>query len=308
MNRNISRSVLAICAAVALTIFALPGAAPAQTLSLLNSGVQAYFGSQGTVYEASDPVVAPWTAPPPGPYVSGLPLPGVPGAPVPLSLTPSGNAFGGAGYTSNFNDFYAIGPTIASSTIQANYSLTPTLTSDANIQIPSWTLAQSPGSPLYAYEQLDFAANYSLTGGALAGSTPNFPLAVSGNTSIATGVYSYAQLDAVITYTWAPYNMITGVVGPQQPLGQLTYSYLNNSNVGPFSATVTSSGTLLPTPASQGILEITGELWVAGDPYSISVSSVVPEPSSLALLAIGLPALCRRSRSRQRKFYQEVGQ
>jgi len=235
-----------------------------------------------------------------------LPLPGVPGAPTPLVYpTPSGNPFGGAGHTSNFNDAFSQ-PTVASSTIQAYYRPTPAVTSDASIQIPSWTLTQSPGSPLYAYEQLDFAADYQLTGGTLAGSTPNFPLAVSGNTSIATGVGSYAQLDGVITYTWATYNTITGVLGPQQSLGQLTYSFLQTNNIGPFSATVTSSGTLLPTPSNQGVLEITGEMWVAGDPYSISVSSVVPEPSSVALLAVGLPALCRRRRSRQRASHQEV--
>jgi hypothetical protein len=290
-----------------LVFFAIVGRTSAINLYLIDSGVQAYFGSQGAGYEASDPVVSPWTAPPAGPYASGLPLPGVPGAPVPLVYpSPAGSPFGGAGHTSNFNDAFSQ-PTVASSTIQAYYNASPSVTSDANIQIPSWTLTQSPGSPSYAYEQLDFAADYQLTGGTLAGSTPNFPLAVSGNTSIATGVYSYAQFDGVITYTWATYDAITGVLDPQQSLGQLTYSFLQTNNIGPFSGTVTSSGTLLPTPSNQGVLEITGEIWVAGDPYSISVSSVVPEPSSLALLAVGLPALCRRSRSRQRKLHQEVG-
>ncbi len=264
-------------------------------MTLLDSGVQAYFGSQGSVYEASDPAALPWTAPGTGPYTPGLPLPNVPGAPTPLVYpTPSGNAFGGAGYTSNFNDGFSQ-PTTASSTIQANYNPSPAVTSDANIQIPSWTLAQSPGAPSYAYEQLDFAADYMVNGGVLGGSTPNFPLYISGNTSIATGVPSYAQLDGVVTYTWATYNLITGVLGTPQPLGQLDYSFLQPSNVGPFSGTAISSGSLLATPASQGLLEITGEMWVAGDPYSISVTSV-PEPSSIGLLAIGIGMMGRRKR------------
>ncbi|HTW94173.1 MAG TPA: PEP-CTERM sorting domain-containing protein [Tepidisphaeraceae bacterium] len=290
-------SALPLSAAVGFTIFAFAGWVSAATMTLLDSGVQAYFGSQGSVYEASDPVVSPWTAPGTGPYTPGLPLPNVPGAPTPLVFpSPSGNPFGGPGYTSNFNDGFSQ-PTIASSTIQANFNPSPTVTSDANIQIPSWVLAQSPGSPSYAYEQLDFAADYMVSGGVLAGSTPNFPLYISGNTSIATGVPSYAQLDGVITYTWAAYNTFTGVLGAQQSLGQLSYSFLQPSNVGPFSGIAISSGTLSGTPAIQGLLEITGEIWVAGDPYSINVSSV-PEPTSIGLLAIGLGVIGRRKRQR----------
>jgi len=267
-------------------------------MSLLDSGVQAYFGSQGAVYEASDPVVSPWTAPGLGPYTPGSPLPNIPGAPTPLVYpSPSGNAFGGGGYTSNFNDAFSQ-PTTASSTILAYANPSPAVTSDANIQIPSWTLAQSPGSPSYAYEQLDFAADYYVSGGLLAGSTPNFPITVSGNVSIASGVPSYAQFDGVLTYTWAQYNTITGVLGTPMSLGQLSYSSLQTS-IGPFTANTSSVGTLLGTPSINGVLEITGEMWVAGDPSSISVSSVVPEPSSLGLLAIGIAALTRRSRGRR---------
>ena len=293
----INAAALSVAAVVGISNLAIPGKASGASLSLLDSGVQAYFGSQGPVYEASDPVVAAWTPPGLGPYPSGLPLPNLPAAPTPLVFpSPSGNAFGGAGYTSNFNDVFSQ-PTTASSTIQAYYNPSPAVTSDASIQIPSWTLAQSAGSPSYAYEQLNFAADYSLNGGALAGSTPNFPLTVSGNVSIASGVPSYAQFDGVINYTWATYNTITGVLDPQQSLGQLDFSYLSSS-IGPFSGTTTSSGTLLGTPSNQGVLEITGEMWVAGDPSAISVSTAVPEPASLGLLAVGMMTLRRRSRRR----------
>jgi hypothetical protein len=176
-------------------------------------------------------------------------------------------------------------------------SATPVFTADAYIQVPSWTLSQAPLAPSYAYEQLNFAADFQMLGGTLLGSTPNLPLTVTGTVG---STVNYAQFDAVIDYTWVPYTGVNGFgtwnLGTPVPLGQLTYSYLQNNVPGSFAYSGTSSGALGATTTTQGILEITGEMWVAGDPSSIDVSMTAPEPSSLGLLALGLAALARRSR------------
>jgi len=270
-------------------------------MTYFDSGVQAYFGSQGPGYQAADPTGPTWAPPGFGPYTSGLPLPTLPGAPTPLVYpAPVGNPFLSP-HTSNFNDAITIPPGITSavSTIQAVYNPSPSVTSDASIQIPSWTLVQNPGALSYAYEQLNFAADFGIYGSTLLGSTPNFPLTIAGYVSTSG---NYAQFDAVIDYYYAPST--PGVVyvpaGPVVSLGQLTYSYLQTSG-GSFLYAGTSSGTLAPTPTSFGLLEITGEMWVAGDPSSISVSMTAPEPASLGLLALGALALLGRGREESRR-------
>jgi hypothetical protein len=56
-----------------------------------------------------------------------------------------------------------------------------------------------------------------------------------------------------------------------------------------------STGTILPTPAGDGILELNGYAYIAGDPFEMNIS--VPEPTSLALIpAAGLLLLLRRQR------------
>ncbi len=280
-----------------LAVFALAESSSAQiSMFQLDSSVQAYFGSQGPVFEASDPVGASWTAPGYGPYTPGSPLPNLPAAPTPIVYPASSpNAFGP--YTSNFNDFLPpSAATTASSTISTYVNPSPSAVSDANIQIPSWTLTQGPAAPAYAYEQLDFVANFGVVGGYLTGSSPSLPLYISGNVSANSG--AYAQFSATIDYTWQPSNNTAfTATGPAVSLGQLNYSFLQYGG-GAFGTPIFSSGTLSAAPTNWGLLEITGEMWLAGDPSSIEINSV-PEPSSIALLAIGLTVLGRRSRGRR---------
>ena len=80
--------------------------------------------------------------------------------------------------------------------------------------------------------------------------------------------------------------------GTWQSLGQLTYSFLQVGG-GTFGLPLSSNGTLAGAPGNRGVLELTGQMWVAGDPSSISISSV-PEPASLGLLALGGLVVRRR--------------
>ena len=159
-------------------------------------------------------------------------------------------------------------------------------------------MVQDPSAAGYAYNQLNFGSNYVVTNNiSLAGSTPNIPLFVSG--SVAGGAGNFAKFDAVIDYTWIPgkYDFPGGtffVSGPNVSLGTLTYSFLQNSG-GTFSASLFSSGTLLGTTDSAGIISITGHMWIAGDPFQFNVTSV-PEPGSLSLFALAGIGLLRRKK------------
>ena len=72
-------------------------------------------------------------------------------------------------------------------------------------------------------------------------------------------------------------------------LGTLTYNFLQSGG-GAFSTTVNHSATVLAGASGVGFLQITGEMFVAGDPFSINVTSV-PEPSTLWLAAAALVGL-----------------
>jgi len=298
---HIKRSRFVAAAVSVLAMFATAHSASAISLYLIDSGVQAYFGSQGAGYEASDPVGSTWTAPGAGPYTPGSPLPNLPAVPTPIVFpSPQGNTFGGpTGDTSTFNDAFVGGPTTATSNIAANFNASPTVVSDAYISIPSWNLTQSPTAPSYAYDQLNFVADYGVYDPSLnlLGSTPSIPLLVSGTVSPSTG--SYTQFDAQFTYTWVPTNNTAySPTGPAVTLGTLAYTYQSFGG-GPFSQTINSTGSLLAAPSNWGLLEITGYAYLAGDPSSISISAPVPEPSSLGILTIGLAAMGRRWRRGQ---------
>ena len=119
--------------------------------------------------------------------------------------------------------------------------------------------------------------------------TPNFPIFVSGAV-ISPG--TYAQFDGVVNYTWLP--VIVGVNsagttltpnGPAVPLGTLTYAFLQPTG-GTFAAAVPSGGSLLATPAGDGILALDGGMWIAGDPFVLHATTIAPEPASLSLITL----------------------
>src|SRR5262249_34676373 len=111
---------------------------------------------------------------------------------------------------------------------------------------------------------------------------------VTGN--VITGSTAYAQFGAQVDYWWVP--VIPGTILPNGPavnLGTLTYNFLQTGG-GSFSTVVNHSPTLLASATGVGFLQITGEMFVPGDPFSISVMSV-PEPSTFALAAVALAGL-----------------
>jgi hypothetical protein len=260
-----------------------------QVVSSQGSGVEAFFASQSELFTDSDPPGAIWGTAGPGPYAPGAGLPFLPAVPTP-SLTPApGNSFSGTSYSTTFNDNLGTNSyTAAQYVIDDFVSLTPTVTSDIQVVFPAWRLEQAPSAPGYAYNQLNFGSNYLITlnPGLLASPNPGLPLLLSGQT---IGLGSWAQFDAVIDYTWTPITINSdGTISqssPSAPLGSLSYSFLVN-NPGNINTTLFSSGSLLATPAGDGVLSLTGHAWIAGDPFTLNVSSI-PEPATAMLAACG---------------------
>ena len=296
------RSSVILAGAVSVAILGVSGARASISPLTGGSEAQAYFGSQGTAFKASDPTVLFTAASPIGPYtpLAGIPLPNVP-APssttvYPTPLTP--NAFaGGSGYTFNFNDgfsgtaFY----TAATTTIDHAFFQGGTSTADAQITFPTWSFGQGPSAPSYAYEQVNFVSQYMVTT-FLTASTPAFTMFVMGSNSGAGT--PFAQFDERVTYDWIPTNSALVPTGLPTTLGTLDYSW-QTSGSGPFSGTMTSAGSLIATPTAFGVLELRGYAYVTGDPFQMTISSSpLPEPMTLGMLGVGAAALVLRRRRR----------
>ncbi|MBC7782514.1 MAG: PEP-CTERM sorting domain-containing protein, partial [Burkholderiales bacterium] len=145
----------------------------------------------------------------------------------------------------------------------------------------------------YAYHELNFGAAYTVSNNptGLTGSTPALPLFING--SMQAG--GYVQFDGVVRYDWIAVLADGSLSGTPISLGQLNYTFTQLGG-GAFSATIPSTGALAATPILDGVLEITGHFWLAGDPFDAQVTSL-PEPTSLTLFAAaGLFALRRRAR------------
>ncbi len=142
----------------------------------------------------------------------------------------------------------------------------------------------------YAYEEVEFAIDYAVgSSGLIAGAPGLRPYLVEG--SFLPG--GFAEFGAEVNYTFLPVSPVPGSFGPPIALGSLCYEYLNNSVGGPFLQTVDDNffgSTNLLGASGSGVLELTGDMYLIGDPVNISVEAV-PEPSSAMLLVMGVVGL-----------------
>ena len=313
MKANTFRVAVALLVGIIAMLWA-SSRANAQVTGILSSDVEGFFGANSDAYQLSEgPNNAPWTAVgnplPHGP--TGLPnIPalyaGFPNANPPVTPNipfpaPAGHApsspFSYLGTTADYDIYGGIGGS-------------GTFTRNAYVRLGNNTgtlmyLSQPTSAVGYAYEEEEFAIDYSVgLGGLTAGATPNNrPYLVYG--SVTPG--GMAEFGAEVNYWWIPtsVNTITGVTiyGTPTSLGSLQYDDYISSVTGPFVSLVPdtySSNSLLGVAAgSSGILELTGDMYLWGDPVDISVEAVVPEPASLSLLALGSLGLLARRRKRK---------
>ena len=268
------------------------------------STVHAYFGSQNDAFQNSSPFAPAgpsWS--PPAIGIPGVPFPGSPtfimpspGGPPSPTVMPGGpntNNFDGIAYNSLFFD---VPGNTASSSIRG--TLNPSfLGFFAGVEIDLTMSLTQVGALSYAYEELDFSIDYSITGTGVLNSSVTQAFNISG--IVGSGPGSFAQFGGRIDY-WE----LSGGVFFGKSLGSLTFSHLDLM-AGAFSTTVSVTGPIgVPTPnlglGSGDGIRITGSFFVAGDPSTINVQSIpsVPEPTSAALLlGSGAMLLLRRRRA-----------
>jgi PEP-CTERM motif len=275
---------------------------------IISSDVEGFFGTTSDAYQQSEgPITPPWApvgfALPYGP--AGLPLPplyaGYPNPTFPITPNipfpaPAGHAPGGP-----FTD----GTTYADYHIYGGIGGAGTYTRNAYARLGNNTATlmylSQPASALgYAYEEEEFAIDYSVNAaGLMAGATLGTrPYLIYG--SFQPG--GSAEFGAEVNYWWLSTIPGTTVINGVTNLGSLQYDDYISSVTGPFLSLVPDtfgSNYLLGVPAgSTGYLELTGNMFVIGDPVDISVMAV-PEPGSLAILALGAAGMMLRARRKK---------
>ena len=293
-------SVLASAGAVAALAMCTQTSQGAIT-GVIRSNVEGFFGSTSDAYQQSElPFSPPWSpvgfALPYGP--GGLPsIPplyaGFPNPNPPITVNIPFTAPVGHAPASPFTD----GTTTADYHIYGGYGTSGTYTRNAYARLGNSTstlmyLDQPSTATGYAYEDVQFAIDYSVNlNGLTAGATlSNRPYLVFGN--FLPG--GSAEFGAQVNYWWIPTSVNTGtgvtIYGTPVNLGSLQYQKYFASVSGPFISlvpdTYSSNYLLGVAPGQSGILELTGGMYLIGDPVSISVEAV-PEPASLAVLAFG---------------------
>ncbi|MGD0768833.1 MAG: hypothetical protein ABSB42_11670 [Tepidisphaeraceae bacterium] len=305
MRLNLLRGITVSLAGLA-ALFVCAQTSQGQITGIITSDVQGFFGSTNDTYQQSEtPGPSSWTpvgfslpnGPPSLPNIPPL-YAGYPSANVAFTSNIPFPAPAGHAPSSPFTD----GVTYADYHIYGGIGGSGTLTRNAYVRLGNNTgtlmyLSQPTGAVGYAYEEEEFAIDYSVgLGGLTAGATPNNrPYLVYG--SFLPG--GSAEFGAEVNYWWQP--TIPGSTllgGPATLLGSLQYDDYLSSVTGPFLSLVpdTYGSNFLNGVAagSYGILELTGDMYVMGDPVDISVEAVVPEPASLGIVALAGVLLCRR--------------
>jgi len=244
-RNNFSITLLFFGAVVVLFVFAQPS--QGQIAGILNSDVEAFFGSTSDTFQQSESPISPtWPAvgfslpfgplgPPAGtvpPLYAGFPNPNPPVPPnIPFA------SVGGHAPSSPFTD----GTTTADYHIYGGIGGSGLYTRNAYVRLGNNTatlmyLNQPSTATGYAYEDVEFATDYSVgLGGLLPGATVGTrPYLVAGN--FLPG--GSAEFGADVNYWWIPgtLNTITGVwvFGTPVNLGSLQYDDYLSSVTGPF--------------------------------------------------------------------------
>ena len=303
-------SVLAAAGAVAVLAVGTQRS-QGQITGVISSNVEGFFGSTSDSYQQSEsPISPPWTAVgfslPYGP--AGLPnIPPLyasyPSPVLPVTQNIPFTAPAGHAPANPFTD----------GTTSADYHIyggvggagNGAYTRDAYARLGNNTanlmyLNQPSTATGYAYEEEQFAIDYNVnSSGLIAGATlNNRPYLVFGN--FING--GSAEFGAEVNYWWLSTLAGTIQITSITNLGSLQYQkYLSSVN-GPFTSlvpdTYSSNSLLGVAPGSTGFLELTGDMYLIGDPVNISVETV-PEPAALALMAVaGAGMLLLRKRRR----------
>lgn len=296
MKPKICQTFAVLGAVIILAFFARQSRA--QLTGILSSDVEGFFGSTSDTFQQSEPPISPpWPAtgfalpyPP-----SGLPAGSVPplyaGYPNPTLAIPPNIPFPaplGHAPGSPFSD----GTTTADYHIFGGIGGPATFTRNAYVRLGNNTanlmyLNQPSTATGYAYEEEEFAIDYSVGAAGLGpGATIGTrPYLVYGN-FLTPGS---AEFGAQVNYYW--YAQIPGTTTLAAPvlLGTLQYQDYINNVTGPFVNLVPDtfgSNFLAGTgPTVGGVLELTGDMYLIGDPVTINVEAV-PEPASISLVVL----------------------